>query len=263
MDIYKVLTQEVLRSSAYWTLNKTVVQLVGVESAIILSSFADAEAMMADEAGWFYQTSETVEKQTTLSRHKQNTALANLEKKGLIEKELRGMPAKRYFRINHARLANKIAEFQQTRLPNISKQDCRISATNKERNNKERNNKDIVHEPKTVQASDTSRSDKKKEIDEFFESVWKLYPKKRGKDQVGNPKRKELYKAGVEEVKKAITNYKEEVKRLKLEDKYILNGSTFFNGRWKDYTKENYIPLKTDEDFKTEPVYNAGIYKPL
>ena len=43
--------------------------------------------------------------------------------------------------------------------------------------------------------SDSSKPTKK-EIDSFFEEVWKLYPKKRGKANVKDAQRRELYRIG-------------------------------------------------------------------
>lgn len=69
----------------------------------------------------------------------------------------------------------------------------------------------------------------------FFDDVWSLYPKKRGKDAVTKAAMEEMTQAGFETVKKAIENYKAEIQRNNTEEQYILYGNTFFNGRWKDY----------------------------
>lgn len=69
----------------------------------------------------------------------------------------------------------------------------------------------------------------------FFDDVWSLYPKKRGKNAVTKAAMEEMTQAGFETVKKAIENYKAEIQRNNTEEQYILYGNTFFNGRWKDY----------------------------
>lgn len=68
---------------------------------------------------------------------------------------------------------------------------------------------------------------------DFFERLWELYPRKRGKSSVSAKAKKELYAAGFDKVVSAIEAYKREI--VGREERYILNGSTFFNGRWKDY----------------------------
>ena len=85
----------------------------------------------------------------------------------------------------------------------------------------------------------------KAEVSDFFESLWKLYPKKRGKNKVSIKSKKELYEIGFDEIKTAIDNYKDEIRILKTKDEFIQNGSTFFNGGWGDYSAENYEPLKS------------------
>ena len=109
------LAKQLAMSSAYWVLNKIMVQIFGIESAMLLSNFTEAESMFLDgEDGWFYQTSETVEKLTTLSRHKQNKCIQILIDAGVLHQQNKGMPMKRYFRLDYDVLATLLADFQQT-----------------------------------------------------------------------------------------------------------------------------------------------------
>ncbi len=68
-----------------------------------------------------------------------------------------------------------------------------------------------------------------------FERLWELYPKKRGKDKIKKSAIDELHKIGFEKIAKAIENYEAEIKRNKIAERYIMYGSTFFNGGYKDY----------------------------
>ena len=82
------LAKQLAMSSAYWVLNKNMVQIFGLESAMLLSNFAEADSMFLDsEDGWFYQTSETVERLTTLSRHKQNKCIQILIDAGVLHQQ--------------------------------------------------------------------------------------------------------------------------------------------------------------------------------
>ena len=74
---------------------------------------------------------------------------------------------------------------------------------------------------------------KENSLCDFFEEVWSLYPRKLGKSGVTKRAKKELAKAGVEIVTAAVEAYKKEIEGR--EEQFILYGSTFFNGRWKDY----------------------------
>lgn len=75
-----------------------------------------------------------------------------------------------------------------------------------------------------------------KEIDEFFESIWKLYPNKKGKGQISLSTKKKLFKLGFNAIKSSIDNYKKD-EDLKTNGGYkeYQNGSTFFRTGYVDY----------------------------
>jgi hypothetical protein len=81
----------------------------------------------------------------------------------------------------------------------------------------------------------------KKDISDFFESVWKLYPNKKGKGQVSDSKKKKLYEIGYDEMSRAIKRYIDDLE--KEEWRKAQNGSTFFNSGYVDYLDANYNPL--------------------
>ena len=78
----------------------------------------------------------------------------------------------------------------------------------------------------------------KKYYDDFFEKVWKSYPRKVGKSAVTQKTKKELYEAGEEVVLGAVNSYIAEIQENGTAERYIMYGSTFFNVRWRDYIKE-------------------------
>lgn len=80
----------------------------------------------------------------------------------------------------------------------------------------------------------------------FFQSVWDEYPKKLGKNKITKAAMKQLEEAGEDAVMGAVRHYVEKIKREGTEEKYIMHGSTFFNGAWTDY-------LKSDEPAETLP----------
>ena len=99
-------------------------------------------------------------------------------------------------------------------------------------------------------ASDNAPSKvSKKEIDSFFEQVWKLYPNKKGKGQISDSKKKALYEVGIEEMTRAIERYKTDL--AKEEWRKPQNGSTFFNSGYVDYLDANYEPLKVKSQKST------------
>jgi hypothetical protein len=82
-------------------------------------------------------------------------------------------------------------------------------------------------------------------IVDFFDQIWKLYPKKEGKGQVSLTQKKKLYNIGLEEMTRAIERYKKAKEGT--DRKYLQNGSTFFNSGYVDYLDANYEdkPIQT------------------
>lgn len=120
----KPLIKQLLMSSNYWTLNKELVRMYGLEPAFLLTNLSEAEQLMADSDGWFYQTSDTLEEITGITRYKQDRAIDLLEKRGVLKKEVRGVPAKRYFKLNYKILEAQIESFLHTRLSDTSNPVC-------------------------------------------------------------------------------------------------------------------------------------------
>lgn len=91
--------------------------------------------------------------------------------------------------------------------------------------------------------SDESHDKKptKTEIDRFFESLWSIYPVKKGKGQVSDAKRKALYEIGEAEMHRAVHRYLTELKKDASWRK-PQNGSTFFNSGYVDYLDANFEP---------------------
>lgn len=149
------LVKQLLLGSNYWVLNKGIVQMFGIETAFLLSILAEAENMMSDESGWFYQTSDTIEEMTGLTRYKQDKAIEDLEKSGILVKQVRGVPAKRYFKLDYKALAIKFVNGLQSSVKENDNQVFKKLETNKESINKESINK----ESNIKSMSDSDESD--------------------------------------------------------------------------------------------------------
>ena len=120
--------------------------------------------------------------------------------------------------------------------------------------NNKNNIKDIYSDCSEI-GNCSEKGNTKPKQDDFqteFEELWKLYPKKRGKSAVSKKAIKELKKAGFDTVKRAIENYKAEIKKNRTQEQYIMHGSTFFNGRWRDYIESE---VSGDAD-----AYHVGTY---
>ena len=87
----------------------------------------------------------------------------------------------------------------------------------------------------------------KKEANEHFEKLWALYPAKKGKNLISDKRKRDLLSISVDEMQCFINRYKRDIE-LDHNNGFArqwLNGSTWFNGRWQDYTDDNYQPAPT------------------
>jgi hypothetical protein len=97
----------------------------------------------------------------------------------------------------------------------------------------------------------SAKQPSKADVNAFFESVWELYPVKKGKASVSDTKRKVLFKIGYDQMERAINRYLTELKKDASWRK-PQNGSTFFNSGYVDYLDENYAPDQTVMGGRTE-----------
>ncbi len=116
--------------------------------------------------------------------------------------------------------------------------------------------KEIEKEENILSDSAAKKKEQTASINNFFETVWELYPRKRGKGSVSDTQKEKLYKLG-DEIKRAVERYSMECISEKKEIQYYKNGSTFFNSAYVDYLDENF----TVENSETEKQRNARLFR--
>lgn len=257
---------QTLRSDGSIIVNKNLSFVLGLEATILYSELLSKEFYfknknMLDEEGMFFCTVVDLEYSTTLSKKQQLKAIKALEGIGLIEMKLKGLPAKRHFKIkddeNTLNKLNKIIEIGED-----------IKESRKERLNI-MNEKDKERLSNWLVLKETTRCAEKEHLDvakrnvnntnynntniikyipEIEKEIEKLYleyyPLKKGKVKgikkaLSAIKKKEIDLNGL---KKCIINYAEEVKDR--DKRYIKHFSTFMNGDYLDYLnveKENEV----------------------
>ena len=151
-----------IASNNYIVVNKEVLQKLGVYPAIMLGELA-SEYNYYSKTGelvddMFYSTIENIQSNTTLSRHQQNEAISKLKELGILEVVVKGIPAKRYFKLNENKLiemftnekgvANKNVKNLHTVVSKIDKQDGKKLAGNNNNNNNNNNNKKVSKKEK-------------------------------------------------------------------------------------------------------------------
>lgn len=117
--------KQLLMSSNYYTLNKQIVKTLGIEPAFLLTILIEASDGLADEEGWFYQTIEKIGELTGIGRHKQDKIIKDLIESKILEQKNKGVPCKRYFKINYEMIENLVFQKQQTSLSQNDKLDCK------------------------------------------------------------------------------------------------------------------------------------------
>lgn len=126
--------KQLLMSSNYFILNKQLVKAFGIETAFLLSALVEADDQLADEEGWFYQTSKTIEDITGLSNYKQSLGIEKLIDLGILEQINKGIPMKRYFKISYEKIQKLLfKKFENCTSKNLKTSSQKISK-NKELN---------------------------------------------------------------------------------------------------------------------------------
>lgn len=111
----KNTVKQLLLMNNYYSLNKTLVSRLGIEEAFFICLLAEAEQFFKghEKDGYFFQTAKEIETRSGLSSYKQRTIIASLEEKGLIKTDLKGIPAKRYFKLEYENISNFIFEGEE------------------------------------------------------------------------------------------------------------------------------------------------------
>lgn len=193
MKSYAILSQ-----NNFWTISKPITKIVGVETSLLLSDLVTKHEYFnkrkeLDKEGYFFNTADNIQDDTTLSPHKQRKAITLLKEFGLIETKLKGVPAKLWYNINdtciytlidiviESKTSDKddlqlvIKKFKNWLLNNLT-------TINKNKGNK---NKEIIKKSKPKKDLKKPKLKRTKKIKSIipssFELFWKLYPKKKSK----------------------------------------------------------------------------------
>lgn len=105
---------------------------------------------------------------------------------------------------------------------------------------------DIVHSEErtseTAPIEPIKTKPQTKGIDNVFECLWALYPKKRGKGQISHTTKKRLYDIGIDEIRRCIERYSTYCQDKDMQ--FWQNGSTFFSSGYIDYLDANYVDIE-------------------
>ena len=221
---------QLLASSSFITLNKNVIKSVGLEEALLLGELcSEYDYWIKREElqdGYFFSTVENIEENTTLNDYKQRKALKTLQQLKIVDVKVKGLPAKRYFKINEEQLI-KLLNIQYSNNLKYSSQNFKELDTKNFECNKNKQNKN----------KDNNKKINKKDLENEFNKLWELYPRKQGKKKALD-KYIQCIKNNItnyEIVKQGIINYNRHIEKNKVPNQYIKQGSTWFNNEcWND-----------------------------
>ena len=104
----------------------------------------------------------------------------------------------------------------------------------------------ITHEKeKSIKKKDS-------EIEQEFEEVWKLYPRKEDKKKAFSAYKTARKKASFDEIKKGVETYSNHIKARNTDKRYIKLGATYFNGECWANNYEQSEPTEETEEQKTQ-----------
>ncbi|WP_394235830.1 hypothetical protein [Niallia oryzisoli] len=142
---------ELLRRDGSIVVNKKLARAIGMDAAVMYAELVSKHQYFAKkgqltEDGYFFNTMENLKEDTTLSKYQQATAIKQLVKLNLIQHENRGLPQKRYFKINEDEIviltllgANhltfKSKKNEQIEVKELSSNNTKVNNSNKSNNN--------------------------------------------------------------------------------------------------------------------------------
>ena len=118
---------DLIKSTGYITVSKELAREIGLNESIILAELISQREYFKQnnhlKKGWFYCTVKKMEKHTTLKRKNQDKAINKLIRLNLIEKDNKGIPAKRHFKVKDS----QIMKLFFTHKDKIPDEDCHNS----------------------------------------------------------------------------------------------------------------------------------------
>ena len=117
--------KHLLSSTAFLVVNKSLAKQIGLNSAVLLADLISKESYFIDNGmiqdGWFFNTQTNISNDTTLTPYQQRNALIRLKDCSIVECEIRGIPAKTYYRISEKQVIKLLNNKSETNLTTINK----------------------------------------------------------------------------------------------------------------------------------------------
>lgn len=161
-----------LASDNFIVINRDLLKMYGLNVALMLCELASeynyySKEGKLEEDGLFFSTIENISDKTGLSRYQQAEALKKLNEMGIVRTIVKGVPAKRYFKLDIKKLASKIVNNSPSSLQKTSKLDCKKLAT-------KNNNIKVINKNKEIEGQG-DKEDKNSKQSQEMERVYQHY----------------------------------------------------------------------------------------
>lgn len=105
IDLYSILG-----NGGYWNVNKKIASKIGIIATTILSDLISKkryfeERGQLEKDGWFFNTVENITLDLYITNHEFKTCMTRLLESGFIQKKVKGIPAKTYYKIQERKIA--------------------------------------------------------------------------------------------------------------------------------------------------------------
>lgn len=145
-----------LASGNYIVINRDLLKKYGINVALMLCELAseynyfDQNGKLED--GMFYSTIDNINERTGLSKYQQSEALKVLDNIGIVKSVVKGIPAKRYFKIDVEELAKQIV--------NTSPSSCKkIGKLAGEKLDTKNNNRKLINKSNNLKDKESKKED--------------------------------------------------------------------------------------------------------
>lgn len=145
-----------LASDNYIVINRDLLKKYGINVTLMLCELAseynyfDKSGMLDDEM--FFSTIDNIYEKTGLSKYQQTEALKVLDNIGIVKSVVKGIPAKRYFKIDVEELAKQIV--------NVSTSSCKeIGKLDGEKVETKNNNRKLINNSNNLKDKESKKED--------------------------------------------------------------------------------------------------------
>lgn len=152
----KILCDNLLSQDAFWTVNKKLASILGIECTVLLAELIFKRKQITldkriehEELYYFYFNSNEIKEKTYISWDRQKKFFDKMEKLGLIKTVKKGLPATKYFYIDDTSII-KLLNQESVKHGNLNQNFTDVYINKKEYNKKEFNkvSKDTIRTDK-------------------------------------------------------------------------------------------------------------------